>query len=80
MHGTHMMSWQELREAYGRDLVSLRNEARYSFLNTLFSVSEACMYMQVTNLPPHPHIHRSPYPSFSCQKSSISNEIHILAH
>ena len=55
MHGTHMMSWQELREAYGRDLVSLRNEARYNFLNTLFSVSEACMYMQVTTpSPPHP--------------------------
>ena len=48
MHGTQMLSWQELRESYGRELVSLRNEQRYTFLNTLFSVSEAVMYMQVS--------------------------------
>lgn len=42
-----MLSWSELRETYGRELVNLRNEGRYSFLNTLFSVSEAVMYMQV---------------------------------
>lgn len=41
-----MLSWQELRETYGRELVNLRNERRYNFLNTLFSVSEAVMYMQ----------------------------------
>ena len=47
MHGTRMLSWQELRETYGRELVNLRNEGRWLFLNTLFSVSEAVMYMQV---------------------------------
>jgi hypothetical protein len=47
MHGTRLLSWSELRETYGRELVNLRNEGRYSFLNTLFSVSEAVMYMQV---------------------------------
>ena len=47
MHGTRLLSWQELRETYGRELVNLRNEARYGFLNTLFSVSEAVMYCQV---------------------------------
>ena len=47
MHGTRLMSWAELRETYGRELVNLRNEARYGFLNTLFSVSEAVMYCQV---------------------------------
>jgi hypothetical protein len=47
MHGTRLLSWSELRETYGRELVNLRNEQRYSFLNTLFSVSEAVMYMQV---------------------------------
>ncbi len=47
MHGTRMLSWSELRETYGRELVNLRNEERYGFLNTLFSVSEAVMYMQV---------------------------------
>jgi hypothetical protein len=47
MHGTRMMSWQEIREFYGREVVNLRNEGRWVFLNTLFSVSEAVMYMQV---------------------------------
>lgn len=51
MHGTRMLSWSELRETYGRELVNLRNEERYGFLNTLFSVSEAVMYMQVTGFP-----------------------------
>ena len=47
MHGTRMLTWQELRLSYGRELISLRNEPRFNFLNTLFSVSEALMYMQV---------------------------------
>ena len=47
MHGTRMLSWQEIREQYGREVVNLRNEGRWVFLNTLFSVSEAVMYMQV---------------------------------
>ena len=37
----------QVREAYGRELINLRNEQRYVFLNTLFSVSEAVLYMQV---------------------------------
>lgn len=52
MHGTWLLSWSELRETYGRELVNLKNEARYGFLNTLFSVSEAVMYMQVTLTSP----------------------------
>lgn len=38
MHGSEM---------YGRELVDLRKESRWEFLNTLFSVSEAVAYMQV---------------------------------
>lgn len=49
MHGTRMMSWQEIREQYGREVVNLRNEGRWVFLNTLFSVSEAVMYMQLVD-------------------------------
>ncbi|KAG5555412.1 hypothetical protein RHGRI_012825 [Rhododendron griersonianum] len=33
-------------EMYGRELVDLRKENRWEFLNTLFSVSEAVAYMQ----------------------------------
>jgi len=34
-------------ELYGRELVDLRNERRWEFLNTLFSISESVMFMQV---------------------------------
>lgn len=47
MHGTRIMSWGEVRQVYGRELINLRHESRFVFLNTLFSVSEGVMYMQV---------------------------------
>ncbi|KAL6193526.1 hypothetical protein ACLB2K_034610 [Fragaria x ananassa] len=46
MHGTTMLSNRAVREMYGRELVDLRKESRWEFLNTLFSVSEAVAYMQ----------------------------------
>eukprot|EP00899_Mesostigma_viride_P028373 jgi/Mesvir1/8720/Mv02649-RA.2 len=47
MHGTSMLSNRAISELYGRELVDLRDEKRWVFLNTFFSVSEAVMYMQV---------------------------------
>ncbi|KAH7446715.1 hypothetical protein KP509_01G070300 [Ceratopteris richardii] len=47
MHGTKMLSNRSISELYGRELVDLRDESRWEFLNTLFSVSEAVMYMQM---------------------------------
>lgn len=49
MHGTQMLSTQAVSEMYGRELVDLRNESRWEFLNTLFSVSEAVAYMQMVD-------------------------------
>eukprot|EP00798_Chlamydomonas_sp_ICE-L_P002059 gene2059-18237_t len=49
MHGTRMLGWQDIRALYGRETVNLRNEGRWMFLNTLFSVSEAVMYMQLVD-------------------------------
>lgn len=49
MHGTRMLSWSEIHSTYGRQLVNLRDEGRWAFLNTLFSVSEAVMYMQLVD-------------------------------
>ena len=46
MHGSKMMSPAEIRAVYGRDLVHLAQSSRWVFLNTLFSVSEGCMYTQ----------------------------------
>jgi HAD superfamily 5'-nucleotidase-like hydrolase len=48
-HGTKMLSRNELREAYNRTIVDLSN-SRYFFLNTLFSISEACIYSQLVDL------------------------------
>ncbi|KAF8392730.1 hypothetical protein HHK36_023079 [Tetracentron sinense] len=47
MHGTRMLPTRAVREIYGRELVDLRKKSRWEFLNTLFSVSEAVVYMQV---------------------------------
>ncbi|XP_030472890.1 uncharacterized protein LOC115690619 [Syzygium oleosum] len=49
MHGTQMLSTRAVSEIYGRELVDLRKESRWEFLNTLFSVSEAVAYMQMVD-------------------------------
>ncbi|NP_001131882.1 uncharacterized LOC100193261 [Zea mays] len=49
MHGTQMLSTRAVSEIYGRELVDLRKEIRWEFLNTLFSVSEAVMFMQMVD-------------------------------
>lgn len=49
MHGTRMLSTREVSEIYGRELVDLREESKWEFLNTLFSVSEAVAYMQMVD-------------------------------
>ncbi|HPW56503.1 MAG TPA: HAD-IG family 5'-nucleotidase [Thermoanaerobaculaceae bacterium] len=47
-HGTVMLDFELQRKVYGRMLVELSDE-RYVFLNTLFSLSEACMYAQLVD-------------------------------
>lgn len=47
-HGTRPLPYREQRELYSRDLVDL-SEPRWVFLNTLFSLSEACMYCQMVD-------------------------------
>ena len=49
MHGTRMLEFAEQRDAYGQSLVDL-NDARWVFLNTLFSLSEGCLYAQAVDL------------------------------
>uniref|UniRef100_A0A2P2J9V3 5'-nucleotidase domain-containing protein 4 n=3 Tax=Rhizophora mucronata TaxID=61149 RepID=A0A2P2J9V3_RHIMU len=49
MHGTRMLSTRAVSEMYGRELVDLRKESRWVFLNTLFSVSEAVAFMQMVD-------------------------------
>jgi HAD superfamily 5'-nucleotidase-like hydrolase len=48
-HGTSPLSFEHMRRMYARTIVDL-NEKRWVFLNTLFSLSEGCMYAQLTDL------------------------------
>ncbi len=48
-HGTKPLEFEALRKVYQRTLVDL-SEHRWNFLNTLFSISEACIFMQLVDL------------------------------
>jgi HAD superfamily 5'-nucleotidase-like hydrolase len=47
-HGTRVLDHDEQRKVYSRVLVDL-SEPRWVFLNTLFSLSEACLYAQLVD-------------------------------
>ncbi|MFB6248587.1 MAG: HAD-IG family 5'-nucleotidase, partial [Salinibacter sp.] len=47
-HGTEPLDFETQREVYQRTLVDLSDD-RWHFLNTLFSISSACMYMQLVD-------------------------------
>jgi HAD superfamily 5'-nucleotidase-like hydrolase len=48
-HGTRLMDFEEQREVYRHTPVDL-SESRFFFLNTLFSLSECCLYAQLVDL------------------------------
>lgn len=48
MHGTEPLDFQAQREAYAGTLVDL-SDSRWVFLNTLFSLSEGCLYAQLVD-------------------------------
>jgi 5'-nucleotidase len=48
-HGTRALDYEEQRRVYGRTIVDLA-ESRWAFLNTLFSLSEACMYARLVDM------------------------------
>ncbi|MFZ2446752.1 MAG: HAD-IG family 5'-nucleotidase [Syntrophobacteraceae bacterium] len=48
-HGSRPLEFDVQRRSYQRVLVDL-NEPRWHFLNTLFSISEACLFMQLVDL------------------------------
>jgi HAD superfamily 5'-nucleotidase-like hydrolase len=49
LHGTRPMDFEAQRNEYARTIIDL-SERRWVFLNTLFSLSEACLYAQVVDL------------------------------
>lgn len=48
-HGTRPLDFEEQRRVYARTIVDL-SEPRWVFLNTLFSLSEGCMFAQLVDL------------------------------
>lgn len=48
-HGTRQLDFEQQRARYARTIVDLV-EPRYVFLNTLFTLSEGCMYAQLVDL------------------------------
>ncbi len=48
-HGARPIAFAEQRRAYDRVLIDLR-DPRWVFLTTLFSISEACLFMQLVDL------------------------------
>ena len=48
-HGTRMMDFEAMRKAYENTIVDL-GDRRWVFVNTLFGLSESCMYMQLVDL------------------------------
>ncbi len=49
VHGTRDLTFDEMRNTYTRTMVEL-SQHRWVFLNTLFSLSEACLYGQLVDL------------------------------
>jgi 5'-nucleotidase len=49
MHGTQPIDFETQRHLYSRTIIDLA-EKRWVFLNTLFSLSEGCMYAQLVEL------------------------------
>ena len=56
-HGTRELSFDDMRNTYGRTLVDL-SEPRWLFLNTLFSLSEGVMYAQLVDLLDAEKLHK----------------------
>jgi 5'-nucleotidase len=48
-HGTRLLDFEAQRAAYSRTIIDL-HEKRWVFLNTLFSISEGCIYGQLVDL------------------------------
>jgi HAD superfamily 5'-nucleotidase-like hydrolase len=49
MHGTRQLEFEEQRNVYARTIIDL-SEDRWVFLNTLFSLSEGCIFSQLVDL------------------------------
>ena len=49
-HGTQLLSYEQQRSSYAGVVVDLSASDRFAYINTLFSLSEVCMYAQLVDL------------------------------
>ncbi|WP_257306350.1 HAD-IG family 5'-nucleotidase [Geothrix campi] len=83
MHGTRMLEHAEQRDAYAQTLVDL-SDPRWVFLNTLFSLSEGCLFAQAVDLLdrgalPHPFEYASLYRHVRARVDAQHIEGHLKA-
>ncbi|GLH68057.1 HAD-IG family 5'-nucleotidase [Geothrix edaphica] len=83
MHGTRMLEHTEQRDAYAQTLVDL-SDPRWVFLNTLFSLSEGCLFAQAVDLLdrgalPHPFEYASLYRHVRARVDAQHIEGHLKA-
>jgi len=56
MHGTQILDYNHQRQAYAHTILDL-SEVRWVFLNTLFALSEGCLYAQMVELLDQGRLH-----------------------
>lgn len=76
MHGTRRLSRQETHAAYGRLTVDLRQTARWEFLNTLFSISEGCLYAQLVDKLDDASLFAEATPPFTASRCQNYEQLH----
>jgi HAD superfamily 5'-nucleotidase-like hydrolase len=77
-HGTRMLDFDEQRRVYGRDTVDL-DSARWEFMNTYFSLSRACLFLQAVDLRDEGKLPGDPrYSEIYRTVDAAVDEVHFL--
>lgn len=77
MHGTRRLTRAETFEEYGRDQVDVDlRSGRWSFLNTLFSVSEGCLYAQLVDRLDSGELLANCRPPFDSGRTGTYQQLH----
>ncbi len=81
-HGTSMLSYEEWRGVYARELVDL-SEPRWRFMNTLFALSEAHLFAQCVDLLDQGKLPDEPplgYHALYQEVRAAIDEAHMMGH
>ena len=76
MHGSRVLSQDEIAEAYGGGPPIDLRESRWKFLNTLFSVSEGCLYAQLVDRLDSGQLERDSTPPFETDRCSSYEQLY----